>query len=83
MARSGKVVALKPNETPEEKFRRLATKRVNHILKHLRILGNLASPNYRFTDDQIGRIFEAIDGGVDGTKGRFRPRMKTEAHFSF
>ena len=84
MARTAaaQVMEINRNETPEEKFYRLATSRVNHILDHLRILGNLASPNYRFTDEQIARIFEVIDETVHERKIRFRPRKKREVSFS-
>jgi hypothetical protein len=84
MARSAAQVVeyVAAQETPEERFRRLATSRVEHILDHLRILGNLASPNYRFTDEQIARIFEVIDETVHERKIRFRPRKKREVSFS-
>jgi hypothetical protein len=80
MARTAaaQVMEINRNETPEEKFYRLATSRVNHILDHLRILGNLASPNYRYSDQQIARIFGAIQAAVDETQALFRPRRKAE-----
>lgn len=67
----------KRSETPEEKFRRIVEGRVNHILDHVRILGNLSNrANYSYTDEQIARIFEVIDAEVNQTKALFRPRRK-------
>jgi hypothetical protein len=79
MARSAaaQVVEIDRSETPEEKFLRLANPRVNHILDHLRILGNLSNrANYSYTDEQITRIFEAIETAVGETKAFFRARRK-------
>jgi hypothetical protein len=68
-----------PNETPEEKFHRLAESRVNHIRDHLRILSNLSNrANYRYTDEQIAKIFGAIQAEVDEAQALFRPRKKAE-----
>jgi hypothetical protein len=80
MARTtaAQVVEINRNETPEEKFYRLANSRVNHILHHVRILGNLASPNYRYTDAQVTKIFGEIQAAVDQTQALFRPRKKAE-----
>ena len=66
-------------ETPEERFCRLATRRTNHILHHVRVLGNLANrATYRFTDEQIVRIFAVIDAAVAEVKALFRPRKKPD-----
>ena len=73
------VVEFNPKETPEEKFYRLATSRVEHIFEHLRILGNLSNrANYRYTDEQIAKVFGEIQAAVDETKALFRPRKKRE-----
>jgi hypothetical protein len=69
-------------ETPEEKFQRLANRRVNHVLNHLRVLGNLSNrANYRYTDEQITRIFGTVEAAVGDTKALFRPRKKIEFRF--
>jgi hypothetical protein len=66
-------------ETPEERFQRLANRRVNHILRHMRILGNLANrANYRYRDDQTDKIFGEIQAAVTETHALFRPRKKAE-----
>jgi hypothetical protein len=74
---AAQVVEIERSETPHERFLRLANPRVNHILDHLRILGNLSNrANYDYTDEQVSRIFEAIDAAVLQTKALFRPRRK-------
>ena len=46
----------------EERFKRIAGRRVQEILDKLRLLGNCANRgNYSYTDEQIRKIFNAID----------------------
>jgi len=50
------------NESKEEKFRRIATKRTRRILDNLRLLGNCARTHtYSYSEDDIDKIFSAID----------------------
>jgi hypothetical protein len=41
------------NETPEERFKRLATSRTNAVLDKLRILGNLSTGNSMITQKKM------------------------------
>jgi hypothetical protein len=60
------------DETREEKFARIAPPRVNHILHHTRVLGNLANRNnYAYTEEQIARIFEVIESTTNDVKALF------------
>jgi hypothetical protein len=62
-------------ESPAEKFIRLATSRVRHLLNELRILGNLSNrASYRYNEQQVAEIFEAIDDAVSDAKARFRTK---------
>ena len=48
-------------ETREEKFRRLAERRVNAIIDKLRLLGHLANKsNYSYTNEQVDAIFKVL-----------------------
>jgi hypothetical protein len=68
-------------ETRDEKFKRLAEGRTNHILHHTRVLGNLANRNnYSYTDEQVARIFEVIQGSIDDTQALFKRGRKPEFH---
>ena len=60
------------NETPEERFKRLASKRTNEVMKRLRILGNCANRQvYSYTKEDINKIFSAIERQIRETKARF------------
>ena len=55
-----------------EKFRRLGAKRVTNMIKHLRLIGNLANKkNYTFTKDEAQQMFEAIEHELEQTKKKF------------
>ena len=68
-------------ESREEKFCRLANRRVNHILHETKVLGNLANRNnYSYTDEQVARIFDVIQGSIDDTQALFKRGRKPEFH---
>jgi hypothetical protein len=59
-------------ETPNERFRRLATSRTNATIEKLILLGNLSDRrNYQYTDDEINKIFAAINNTLKDTKAKF------------
>lgn len=60
-------------ETKNEKFKRLAEKRTNRLLKDLELIGNLSNKaNYDYTEKDIRKMFQVIDEHVQITKNRFR-----------
>ena len=66
-------------ETRKEKFVRLATYRTNLVLEKLRILGNLSNKtNYDYTDEEVNKIFTAIDSQLRIAKARFTGKRKKE-----
>ena len=67
------------NETRRNKFRRLAIYRTNAVLEKLRLLGNLSNKsNYEYTDEEINKIFSAIDAQLKSAKLRFTNKSKSE-----
>lgn len=55
-----------------EKFVRLANKRVNNAIKAIVLIGNLSNKsNYDYTDDDVAKIFKAIQGELNACKKRF------------
>ncbi|ERY75303.1 TPA: hypothetical protein ACHP3V_006027 [Pseudomonas aeruginosa] len=59
-------------EEKREKFVRLAEQRVNRALNDLRLIGNLSNrAAYEFNDDDIKKIFRAIQKELDQAKSRF------------
>ena len=58
-----KRVAVDPNETQEAKLIRLASHRVNRILTHVKLLGNLG--RLKPTEAQKTAVFEAIKASLE------------------
>ncbi|OGY18741.1 MAG: hypothetical protein A2900_02170 [Candidatus Chisholmbacteria bacterium RIFCSPLOWO2_01_FULL_50_28] len=66
-------------ETRQDRFKRLAVQRTNIVLEKLRILGNLSNrANYDYSDEEINKIFYAIDSQLKMTKARFIKKKKKE-----
>ena len=60
------------SETRNQRFERLATKRVNRILNDLRLLGNLSSrSSYDYSENEIKKIFNAIESSTKSAKSKF------------
>jgi hypothetical protein len=52
----------KINETPEERFKRVAEARTNMVLEKLRVLGNLSNKQiYSYSEKDIKKIFSVIN----------------------
>lgn len=55
-----------------QKFVDLAEKRVNRLLKEIRLIGNLSNrSNYEFTEEDVRKMFSAIEGEVRQARKRF------------
>jgi len=66
-------------ESKHEAFRRLATKRTNTVIERLRILGHCANPwQYEYSEEEIKKIFRAIDAELRVVKTKFRNSSKSE-----
>ena len=60
------------NETPEERFKRVAGARTNAVLDKLRLLGNCANRQiYGYSEEDVAKIFSAINKRVRETKSKF------------
>jgi len=65
------------NETPEERFKRIATVRTNAVLDRLRILGNLSNRQmYSYTEQDIKKIFSAIDKQIKEVRAKFNSQKQ-------
>ena len=65
-------------ETRTERFRRVATRRTNDILNRIRVLGNCSNKSsYSYTEEDIRKIFSAIEGELRAVKAMFGNRKKT------
>lgn len=70
-----------PEETPEQKFKRLATARVNNALKKIKLIGNLSAPTYKYTDEEIARIVQGLKFAVEEVEAKFAKGKKKESGF--
>lgn len=59
-------------ESRNERFKRIASKRTNDILEKIRILGNCSNKSsYEYTEEEINKIFSELDKQLKMTKGKF------------
>jgi len=55
-----------------DRFVRIAENRTNKIINMIRLLGNCANKSaYDYSDEQVRKIFSAIDKELKGTKAKF------------
>jgi len=74
-----KVVDMEKNseETRSERFRRVATRRTNNILRQIQVLGNCSNKSsYSYTEEDIKKIFSVIEGELRSVKAMFSNRKK-------
>ena len=71
------------NETKRQRFVRLAEARTNKILEMMRLLGNCSSKaNYDYTEEDIKKIFTALERELKNTKNRFLGVEAKEERFT-
>jgi hypothetical protein len=55
-----------------QKFVDIAEKRINRLIKDVRLIGNLSNKsNYSYTDEDVRKIFTAIENEVRGSRRKF------------
>ena len=60
------------SETPHERFRRLAEKRVVRTIRDIRLIGNLANrSNYRYERTEVDKIFRVLEREMKQARARF------------
>lgn len=69
-------------ETKSDKFKRLAEKRVNACLTKIRLIGNLASGQYKSDAEAIEKIEQTLYNAVETTMAEFRKTAETRTVFS-
>jgi hypothetical protein len=64
-------------ENDREKFVSLAHARVNRTLKDIQLIGNLSNrSNYDYTDEDITKIFRALNDEIAACRKRFDTKKK-------
>lgn len=56
-----------PNESPQDRFKRLATGRMNRAISGIKSVGQLASASYEYTDEQREKIEDTLRKEVEVT----------------
>lgn len=65
-------------ETRRERFQRIAESRTNRIIDQLRLLGNCSNrSNYEYSDEEVKKIFSAIEAEIRAQKARFTTTAKS------
>ena len=68
-------------ETPEGKFKRLATARVNNAMKKIKLIGNLSAPAYKYTEEETAKIIQSLKFAVEEVETKFAKGKKKESGF--
>ncbi len=62
-----------------ERFKRVAENRTNKIIDQIRLLGNCANrSNYDYDDEDIKKIFSAIETELKQTKAKYQEKSKNK-----
>lgn len=72
-----------PNETKEDKFKRLGKARTNRALTAISSIGKLSGSSYASTDEQRAAIFRAIRKATDDAEASFKPKGSDKPAFDF
>lgn len=73
MAKTETSTATENNESKADKFVRLATSRTSKALDAIANIGGLASKtNYDYTDEQVAKIFGALEAEMTKLQTRFK-----------
>jgi len=72
-------------EKKQEKFERLAERRVTEAIHHIRLIGNLSNTvNYHFTEAHVQQVLGALRGELEELERRFTEHSpKEDSHFKF
>lgn len=69
-------------EAKHAKFKELAEKRTNVALDAIEKIGNLAGPNYVYSQTESGRIVQALRAALDELDAKFEGTVKEQKRFS-
>lgn len=66
-------------ETRRERFKRVATRRTNNILRQIHILGNCSNKStYSYNEEDVQKVFSTIERELRNVKAKFAYKRKTE-----
>lgn len=66
----------------KERFKKVAEQRTNKIIKTIKLLGNCGNKsNYEYTEEEVKKIFNAIEKELKATKNKFYDGEEEEEVF--
>jgi hypothetical protein len=69
---------MQDQKTKRARFKKLATLRTNQVLYRLKVLGNCSNKSfYYYSDEDIKKIFSAIEEQVRTVKAKFKRPKQT------
>jgi|TARA_B100001971_G_C18197928_1_gene542690 hypothetical protein len=79
-----KEAGMNDKSSKQERFKRLATKRTNNVLKALKVLGNLSNRSaYDYTNEEVDAIFNAVDKQMRVVRNKFHTFRDEKTEFKF
>ena len=69
---------MEQNETKNEKFKRIATLRVNNVIRIIESIGKLSASSYEYSNEEVEKIFSSLQETLDKVKSLFSVK-KNEA----
>lgn len=74
MARGKRQSIVPADETKAMKFTRLANQRINRALSAIKALGNLGSPSYERTSEQIAKLASVLQTATEDMVANLSPK---------
>lgn len=69
-------------ETRHERFKRLAEKRTNNVIKNIRILSNCSNrSSYEYTKSEVDKIFNTISAELKTARSKFTFRNNPKGFY--
>lgn len=79
--RKPRVSKVNPNETPRDRFTRLATARTNKAIKAIASIGKLNGKNYAHTGEDVKKIEAAITSALESATVRLAGKSEAAEAF--
>lgn len=74
---------MEKKETPNEKFKRIASARTQKIIDMIDLLGNCSNPYvYEYSQEEVSKIFNAIETELKIVKEKFYGNGVTKEKFT-
>ena len=70
-------------ESKHDKFKRIASRRVQKAIKDIGNIKNLSKSSYEYTEEEVEKIFNALQGTLDDTRNAFKGQKSEKKAFEF